>query len=194
MPTHDLRLWFPRPRALRRGNFARTLVAAAAALASAGCMSDPAAPLIPTKARPATALPTEVSALDADGYPNVLADPSSVPGLPRTARSVASAEAALVTEARRNEAATAGIRRPSFADDLSRRARTHVDEARRAIEATGRPSVPGIQDVELLEGPALRSGAQPAASAPAPARPLDPDEPLPRAVGVPRFRGEADGN
>ncbi|MEM8664878.1 MAG: hypothetical protein AAGF49_12255 [Pseudomonadota bacterium] len=173
----------------------RPLVAGALVLAVplAGCMTDPAAPLIPTPDRQATVLPTEVRALDPDGYPNVLSDPSPVAGLPRTQRSIAASEAALDAERRASQAEVAGIRGSNFAGELARRGRVHAAEARRAIEATGRPSVPGVQDAALRElpsGPGATAPSEGAASQPTPSRPLDPNEPRPRPVGVPPFRGE----
>lgn len=179
MPTRDASQMFPRIRLVRGG--AVTLVAAGLA----ACTMDPAAPLIPMPERQATVLPSEAARMTADGFPNVLADPVSVAGLPRPERTIAAEEAALEAERRRTQAATAGLGGPRFAGALARRGATHVEEARRAIEATGRPQVPGIQDAALDAVPAPAAADPP----PEPSRPVDPAEPLPRAVGVPPFTG-----
>ncbi|XWN29661.1 MAG: hypothetical protein ROR55_19475 [Devosia sp.] len=159
---------------------------AAAALALSGCSTDPAAPLIPTPAMSATVLPSEARPVDDDGYPNILADPATVAGLPRSAGAIAAEEATLEAEGAATEAETRGLTQGSFAGNLARQGRNHVAETRRQIEASGRPA--------LVSPPPLTPAAaqpQPAQPAPAvdPGRPIDPDAPLPRAVGVPPFSG-----
>ncbi|WP_157961923.1 hypothetical protein [Acuticoccus kandeliae] len=136
-------------------------------------------------------MPTAVPETTENGYPNVLSDPTTVGGLPRTARSVAAERNAMEAERTSTQASArrlASAGGPST--DLSQRARTHVEETRRAIEASGRQQDEGLS---RLGDPAGAKGtntasamaAPPPTVAADPGRVLSPDEPQPRAVGVP---------
>ncbi|MCF3932367.1 hypothetical protein L1787_02925 [Acuticoccus sp. M5D2P5] len=169
------------------------LVNALIAAFLAGCGMDPAAPLIPTPKQQATVLPTEVAAVNEDGFPNILADPVSVAGLPRSSRSVAAERDAVAAEGART--ATQARRLAASggpATDLASRGRNHVEETRRKIEASGRP--------QQAAAAAPQPATVPAATAPAPdeavdiGRPLSPDEPQPRAVGAIPPQGAAPTN
>ena len=163
---------------------------AALAMGLAGCSLEPSAPLVRLPERPATVLPSEVPATRADGFPNILADPATVAGLPREPAAVERGVATLAAEGRTARTRTAGIARGGAADALRRRGRTHVEEARRAIAASGRASAaPAIApaDPEAVRGRIASSGTRPtrddAASVTAEPRPIEPQ--APRAVGPP---------
>lgn len=160
------------------------------AAALSGCALDPSMPLIPTPERKATILPSEAPERRPDGYANILADPATVAGLPRQPESVAAEEAALASRGARTVAAAAAVSGPSAVAALQARGRDHVAETRSAIERSGRPQ--SADASRALATPAATAAAPaPVTAAPArdPGRPLDPDEPAPRAVGVPPFAG-----
>lgn len=161
----------------------------ALALLATGCTMQPGDPLIPTPDRQATVLPSEAPERTPDGFANILADPVTVGGLPRSQSSIQREEAALRGDAARTEAAASRISTTSSVSSLQARGRDHVAEARAAIEAGARPQGEDLSQVQ----PATAGTAAPAAAAPAPqseAVPIDPDETAPRAVGVPPFAGE----
>ncbi|UOM33057.1 hypothetical protein [Acuticoccus sp. I52.16.1] len=172
-----------------------------AGLAVSGCTMDPAAPLIPLPQRPATVLPSEAPAQTADGFPNILADPASVPGLPREPKGVEAAKQMVAAEGAASRARTARIDRSSFAGDLTARAATQREEMRRRIEASSSaagtsvaPSNPEEVRNRIASGSKRGAGAaaQPGAS-PEPqvdaGRPLDPGAAPPRSVGPEPFSG-----
>jgi hypothetical protein len=156
----------------------------AVAAAVSGCGADPGMPLIPTPTRSATALPADVPPVRQDGFPNLLADPVTVQGLPRPDAAVEEDAAFVAARAQAAEAAAASIPRDGGAAELRRRGRTHVAETRRAIEAGARPQ---------SDMPPRQSDLPPAAiSAPEitePARALREDDPVPRLVGEGVFTG-----
>ena len=136
---------------------------------------DPAAPLIPLPQRPATVLPAQAPERQANGFANILADPTPVAGVPRSEATRAAGRASLAQEGRAAQAETSRLPPASFAGALRERSRDHVADARRAIEATGRDS-DGVRDVPA------------AAAIPTPtlgATPLDPGIAPPRKVGTP---------
>ncbi|MEM9224342.1 MAG: hypothetical protein AAGB11_18350 [Pseudomonadota bacterium] len=98
--------------------------------ALAGCVVDPAAPLIPLPERQGTVLPSEAPERGPDGFANVLADPVVVGGLPRPEREITAEENALEAEGRRTAAAASAITPGSSAAALAARGRNHVAETR----------------------------------------------------------------
>ena len=161
------------------------LAASFAALLVTGCTMQPGAPLIPTPERQATVLPSEAPEKTPDGFANILADPATVAGLPRSQASIAREEASLRSEAARTEAAGRRVSTTSSVASLQARGRDHVAETRAAIEAGARP-----QDDNAASPPPLVPQPVPVvatAPTPAPAVPIDPDETAPRAVGVPPY-------
>jgi len=158
------------------------VVAAVLAAGTGGCSLDPGMPLIPTPSPPATVLPADVPPVRPDGYPNILADPARMPGLPRPAAAVEADVASVAARGRGAEAAAASISAGAAAAELARRGRTHVEETRRAIEAGARPrsdAPPRLSD--------LPPAAVPVAADPG--RPITADDPLPRPVGPAPFLG-----
>jgi len=157
----------------------------------AGCVQDPGAPLIPLPERPATVLPREAAERNADGFPNILADPVTVAGLPRPAGEVAADEAALAARGAATASAARSIRTGGSAAALAARGRDHVAEARATIAASGRPQTQSAAP-QAASAASPATGASSAETAPAaPGVPLDPEAPLPRPVGVTPFTGES---
>ncbi|MEM9223100.1 MAG: hypothetical protein AAGB11_11955, partial [Pseudomonadota bacterium] len=106
-------------------------------------------------------------------------------------REITAEENALEAEGRRTAAAASAINTGSSAAALAARGRNHVAETRAAIIAQARP--PTDEPPRLLNGNQTPGAvSQPSAGEPTvdPGRPLDPDDPLPRAVGVPPFSGD----
>ena len=160
-----------------------------------GCTVDPAAPLIPLPSRPATVLPADAPTQTADGFPNILADPANVPGLPREPRGVEETKAAVASRGVSSQARTAAIDRRSFAAGMKAQADRRAEDIRRRIAASSRAvgEAPEASDPQAVrdriasgstrpEPPPARPGASPAPQAD-PGRPIDPDEVPPRAVG-----------
>jgi len=142
-------------------------------------------PLIPTPQPAATILPSEAPEKTADGFANILADPATVAGLPRSTRSIEAEEAALRADGAGTATAARGIGTTSSVGALQSRGRNHVAEARAAIEASGQPQ----DGTPAVPAPgAATPGATPAAPAD-PGVPVDPDAPAPRPVGVAPFTG-----
>jgi len=166
----------------------RPALAMACLGALAGCVADPGAALIPLPERQATILPSEAPERTADGFANILADPATVPGLPRRPSEVKANEAALAAEGARTEAAAARIDTTGSAAALAAHGRRHAEEARAAIEASGRPAS-DASDAPFMRGPAPDAAPPGADAAAAPGEPLDPAEAPPRSVGVPPFTG-----
>lgn len=164
----------------------RAVLAVAALLVASGCSLDPGMPLIPTPSRPATALPADVPPVQPDGYPNILADPATVPGLPRPAAAVEAEAEAVAARGRRTDAAAASIPRDGDAAALALRAETHVEETRRIIEEGARPPTDAPPRLSDLPPAALPVSAVAQSD---PGRPVSADDPLPRPVGVPPFLG-----
>ncbi|GAB5378377.1 MAG: hypothetical protein AcusKO_48390 [Acuticoccus sp.] len=161
-------------------------------IALAGCVADPAMPLIPTPQRQATVLPSEAPETTPDGFANILADPATVAGLPRPAASIAREENALRADGAATARAAGGIRTSGSVAALEARGRNHVAETRAAIEAGARPQEPGAVPQTLSAAPpAGATGTDSAVSAASqdPGVPLDPAAPEPRAVGGPPFTG-----
>ncbi|WMS42875.1 hypothetical protein RDV64_00285 [Acuticoccus sp. MNP-M23] len=156
-----------------------------------GCVQDPGAPLIPLPERPATVLPNQAAARNADGFPNILADPATVPGLPRPAAAVAADEAALAGRGARTAAAARSISTTSSAAAIAARGRNHVAEARAQIAASGRPQTGNPAPAALPATAAPATAPTTAAPAENPGVPIDPEAPLPRPVGVTPFTGES---
>jgi hypothetical protein len=124
-----------------------------------------------------------------DGYANVLADPATVPGLPRRSAEVAADKAVLAARGAGAEAATAGIEPGGTAAWLRRRGRTHVEETRREIEAKARPQSDAPPRMSDLPPAALPlPAAKVAAVEEGRGRPVDPLAPEPRSVGLRPFR------
>lgn len=178
-------------RPLTRGSRLAAAVAGALAAGAAGCTLEPDAALIGGPTRPATVLPAQVPPTRPDGLPNTLADPATVPGLPRRPAEIERRKDELEARRRSSQSATAGVAGGGFTEELTRRGRTHAEETRRTIEASGRAGVAAPahgQDAPAAapssaavdEGPAIDAG-----------RMLDPAAPAPRAVGGPPFNGEA---
>ncbi len=175
------------------------------AVALPGCTVDPAAPLIPLPQRPATVLPSEAPQQTADGYPNILADPASVPGLPRDPRTVEEGKRQVAAEGAASKARTAAIDRASFAGDLQARAASQREATRRRIEASSNagggsaaPSNPedvrnriasGGQRAPRETDPAGARTEPSAAPQALPGAPLDPNAAPPRTVGPEPFSG-----
>lgn len=164
----------------RKARFLAVLLA----ISVGGCAIDPAMPLIPTPQRGATILPSEAPEHTADGFANILADPVTVAGLPRSEKSIADEEAALRADGAGTAAAARGISTSGSAEALRARGRNHVAETRAAIEASGRPGAGAAVDLS----PAAATPAATAAPVD-PGVPVDPDEPAPRSVGVTPFTG-----
>ncbi|MEM0907854.1 MAG: hypothetical protein AAGJ94_10855 [Pseudomonadota bacterium] len=148
---------------------------------------DPSAALIPLPEPMATILPADAPERRPDGFANILADPATVPGLPRDPRRVAADEAQLAAEGRATERTVSGINTASTASVLAARGRTHVAAARAEIERSGRPQS-GLPPRDAQLGTTAPTPPSPPVD---PGRPLNPDDPLPRAVGVPPFQGNA---
>ncbi|MEM8550812.1 MAG: hypothetical protein AAGF45_00385 [Pseudomonadota bacterium] len=158
----------------------------------AGCVAEPGAALIPLPERPATVLQSEAPEATPDGFANVLADPATVAGLPRTPKEIAAQERALAHEGAATAALARGIPTTSNAAALAAEARNAVARTRARIRAQARNGAPG-EPVRTTVGDASVP-AEPAPAQPVdPGRPIDPSEPLPRAVGVPPFTGVAPG-
>lgn len=160
-----------------------------APLVLAGCVGEPGAPLIPVPPRPATVLQADAPETTPDGFANVLADPASVPGLPRTPAEVRSEERALAAQGARTAALARGLPTGSNAAAIAAEGRDAVERTRARIRAqalnTPQEGAP-VRTQAVAPQPAAAS-AQPVD----PGRPIDPAEPAPRAVGVPPFQGVA---
>ncbi|MBJ3776535.1 flagellar biosynthesis protein FlhF [Acuticoccus mangrovi] len=125
-----------------------------ATLALVACSADPGAPLIPTPERMASVSPSQVAPVRADGFPNILADPATAPGLVRPAARNEADQADLEARGRQLAAATRGLAGPSNAAALAARGRQHVADAKREIEAGARPQeeAPPPSEVEIPTG------------------------------------------
>jgi hypothetical protein len=167
----------------------RLVLAALLASLGAACGMEPGAPLISLREPPATVLPSEVPPVRADdGFPVILADPATVAGLPRPPDEIAAVQASLESRGAVTEATAARVARaPSNVAALEERGRTHVEETRRRIEASGQPQTSEApRDLPAAVATPRAPAAIPPAVAVAPepaAAPLDPDAPAPRTVG-----------
>lgn len=179
------------------------------AAALGGCYADPAAPLIPLPQQPATVLPSEAPTQTADGFPNILADPGAVPGMPRDPRGVDEEKAAVASRGAHSRARTAQINRTSFAGSLQSKAAREADAVRARIAATGQggdspvqPSDPNEVRQRIASGssrpsasgtatgqPGAGAAPQPGTPQADPGRPIDPNAAAPRAVGPDPYPG-----
>ncbi|WP_146620097.1 hypothetical protein [Acuticoccus sediminis] len=165
------------------------------AVTLSGCYTDPAAPLIPLPEQPATVLPSQAAAKTEDGFPNIWADPASVPGVPRDPHKVEQAKKAVAAEGAYSRARTASIDRGSFAAEMRAKANAQTEDMRRRIQASSSsagdavaPSNPDDVRDRIAAGSSretLSDGQSEASPAPQvdPGRPINPDEPAPRTVG-----------
>ncbi|MEM6847938.1 MAG: hypothetical protein AAF580_07670 [Pseudomonadota bacterium] len=140
---------------------------------------DPSTPLIPLPQRQATMLPSEVQAINPDGFANVLAGPTNAAGLPRSQAEVDGAERAVasdgaVTAARAGQLAG----RSSSVGAMQQRGRTHVAQTQARIRAGAKPMDPNAEPTALAPGPVAPQAAAPVD----PGRPIDPDAPVSRPV------------
>lgn len=174
------------------------------AVALGGCYADPAAPLIPLPEQPATVLPSEAPRQTADGFPNILADPGAVPGMPRDPDGVDAQKTAVAGRGAASQARTAQINRTSFAGALQSKAtrdreavRARIAASSQGVAATVPPSDPEEVRRRIASGSSRPAPEQPGASAAPqaatgqsdPGQPIDPNAPAPRAVGPEPYPG-----